>query len=81
MGQEVVEVLYSPSNYLRGIITIDPQGIYRVRTEHWDTSDWYIAGSAYWAQDHLGTFTDTLENARKLCKEKMLLSSYADYEP
>jgi hypothetical protein len=63
--------MYSPTNRVRGIITIDPNGVYRIRTEFWDTSDWDV-GAAYWAHDHLGTLTDTLENARILCRERML---------
>ena len=71
-GQTVVEVIYSPSNLVRGIITVDAHGVYRIRTEFWDTRDWDVAGAAFWAQAHLGTFTDTVENARTLCRERML---------
>ena len=77
-GQEVVEIIYSPSNYVRGIISRDPRGIFRVRTEFWDTGDWDIARVAYWGQEHIGTFVDTLENARKLCQEWVLVSRHAD---
>lgn len=81
IGQEVVEIIYSPSNYVRGIITRDSRGTYRVRTEFWDTGDWEIAQVAFWSQEHLGTFTDTLDNARKLCREQMQVSRYASKEP
>ena len=43
VGQTVVEVMYSPSHDIRGIITVDSTGLYRVCTEYWDTSDWDIA--------------------------------------
>jgi len=39
IGQKVIEVMYSPSNLVRGIITIDANGVYRIRTEFWDTRD------------------------------------------
>jgi hypothetical protein len=81
VGQEVVEILYSASKLVRGIITKDSRGIYRVRTEFWDTGDWEIARVAYWCEEHVGTFTDTLENARQLCGEHMRLSRYAGIEP
>jgi hypothetical protein len=73
-GQSVVEVIYSTSSAVRGIVTIDPQGIYRVRTEYWDVGDWAEAHRAYWNQDHIGTFTDSLENARRLCHEHIAAS-------
>lgn len=79
MGQEVVEVIYSPSNSVRGKITKDSAGVFRVRTQFWDLSDWELVGMAYWSQEHLGTFTDTLENARKLCGELMSESRYAPH--
>ena len=79
--QEVVEIIYSASNHVRGIITRDTRGIYRVRTEYWSTGDWEIARVAYWQQEHVGTFTDTLENARKLCREWMLVSKHACLAP
>lgn len=80
LGQDVVEVIYSSSNYVRGIISRDARGIYRVRTEFWDTGDWDIARIAYWGQEHIGTFADTLENARKLCQEQMKVSRHASRE-
>ena len=80
MNQEVMEIIYSPSNYVRGVITRDSRGIYRVRTEFWDTGDWDVARAAYWAQEHLGTFVDTLENARELCREQIRVSRYANKE-
>jgi hypothetical protein len=64
-------VSYSQSNHVRGIITVDSNGVYRVRTEFWETGDWHPAGIAFWSQWHLGTFTDSLENARMLCRERM----------
>jgi hypothetical protein len=70
-GQTVVEVIYSQSNNVRGIITVDSNVVYRVRTEFWDTGEWDAAGVAFWSQGHLGTFTDTFENARILCSERM----------
>ena len=63
--------MYGASNLVRGIITADAHGVYRIRTEFWDTRDWDVAGAAFWEQDHLGTFTDTVENARVLCRERM----------
>lgn len=81
VGQEVVEIIYSTSNYVRGIIARDSHRTYRVRTEFWDTGDWEIAQAAFWAQEHLGTVTDTIENARKLCREQMQASRYASKEP
>ncbi len=71
VGQTVVEVIYSATTMVRGIITVDPRGVYRVRTELWDNRDWESGGTPFWSQIHLGTFTDTLENARVLCRERM----------
>ena len=70
-GQTLVEVNYSENSHVRGIITLDANGVYRVRTEFWDTGDWEVAGVAYWGHAHLGTFADTLDNARALCREAM----------
>jgi len=70
-GQSVVEVIYARSQRERAIITRDAQGIFRVRTEFWDTSDWEVAAAAYWCQQHLGTFTDTLAHARQLACEHL----------
>jgi len=78
LGQSVVEVMYSASSTVRGIVTIDPQGLYRVRTEYWEVRDWAEGHVAYWYQDHMGTFTDTLENARKLCREHISASLHND---
>jgi len=71
IGQTVIEVTYSTSNLARGIITVDAQGVYRVRTEFWDTSDWDSGGTPFWAPAHGGTFTDSLEKARQLCRERL----------
>jgi hypothetical protein len=70
-GQTLVEVIYSVGNHIRGIITVDPKGLYRVRTEVWDTGDWDSARIAFWNQGLLGTITDTLDNARVLCHERI----------
>jgi hypothetical protein len=70
-GQTVVEISYSASKLARGIITVDSQGIYRVRTEYWDTRDWDSGGSPFWPPAHAGTFTDSLQKARQLCRERL----------
>jgi hypothetical protein len=70
-GETVVELLYSPSQRERGIITLDAQGLFRVRTDFWDVSDWDFIREAYWCQKHIGTFTDTLTSARTLCLERL----------
>jgi len=72
--------MYSASSTVRGIVTVDPQGNYRVRTEYWDVRYWAEEHIAYWHQDHLGTFTDTLENARKLCLEHILASAHNEQQ-
>jgi len=71
VGQTVVDVIYSATNTVRGIISVDSNGVYRVRTEFWDTGDWLTARVAFWNQGHLGTVTDTLDSARLLCRERM----------
>jgi hypothetical protein len=71
ISQTVIEVTYSPSSLARGIITVDTQGVYRIRTEFWDTRDWDSGGAPFWALAHSGTFTDTLANARQLCRERL----------
>ncbi len=67
--QKIVEIYYSSSNSVRGIITIDSKGLYQVRTEFWDVGDWESTGAAFWNEEQSGTWTDTLENAQKLCRE------------
>jgi hypothetical protein len=62
-GQALVEVMYSRGNDVRGIITVDSQGIYRVRTEFWDVRSWRTEHIAYWNQGLLDAKTDTLDNA------------------
>jgi hypothetical protein len=71
LGQSVVEVVYARSKRLRCVISIDAAGIYRVRTDFWDTSDWDIVGEAFWVEQHSGTLVDTLEHAKCLCLEHM----------
>lgn len=73
--QKIVEIIYSSSNNVRGIITIDSKGLYRILSEFWDIADWQSSGTAFWNQDQMGTFTDTLENAQKLCREYLLTNS------
>jgi len=68
-GQTVVEVIYGHANRVRGIITIDERGVYRVRTEVWDTGDWDVAGAAFWSHMSGASFTDTLESAREICHD------------
>jgi hypothetical protein len=80
VGQTVVEVIYSETNQIRGIITVDARGAYRVRTEFWDTGDWDVARVAFWNSAHVGTFTDTLDNARVLCLDHMAATT-ARYPP
>lgn len=75
-SQKIIEIIYSSSNYARGIITIDSKGLYRVRTEFWDVGDWESTGAAFWNEDHIGTLIDTLENAQKLCRECLLTNSH-----
>lgn len=72
-GQRIAEINYSESSKVRCIVTVDEDGIFRVRTEFWDTSDWDIVSMAFWAEGHSGIFTDTLEQARVLCSEYMHL--------
>jgi hypothetical protein len=45
--------------------------MFRVRTEFWDVSDWEVASAAYWCKNHLGTFTDSLDSARRLAREHL----------
>ena len=68
-GQTIVEVIYTRSKEMRCLITIDKEGIYRVRTEFWDTSDWDIVTEAFWSEQSSGTLVDNLEHARQICSE------------
>jgi hypothetical protein len=70
-GQTVVEVIYSPRHEVRGIITVDSTGTYQVRTEYWNVRHWEDERVAFWNQGLLGTRTDTLDNARVLCRERL----------
>jgi|SRR6185369_14067314 hypothetical protein len=81
-GQTIVEVMYSPSRRVRGIITVDDKGVFRVLTQFWDTSDWGVVRSAFWAPGHLGSFTDTKDRALSLCREALVASAgYEDSSP
>jgi len=73
----VIETIYSASGHVRGIISRDSRGVFRVCTEFWDTSDWEAAGQAFWAEEYAGILTDTLERARELCWEHILRSHHA----
>jgi hypothetical protein len=73
-GQTVVDTLYSDSKHCRAIITRDTPGTYRVYVQSWDTSDWKIAGEAFWSGHGSGSLTDTLEVARTLAREKLVAS-------
>ena len=68
-GQTVVEVLYSPSDCERAIITRDELGVYRIRIEFWDTSDWERVGEAFWWHRFSGSLTDSFETAQQLARE------------
>ena len=70
-GQTVVEVIYSHGKDVRGIIAVDSNGTYRVRTEYWDVRHWEDERVAFWNQGLLGTKTDTLDNARLLCRARL----------
>jgi hypothetical protein len=59
-------VIYAHANRVRGIITVDERGIYRVRAEVWNTSDWDVGGSPFWDLVSAGIFADTLERAREI---------------
>jgi hypothetical protein len=69
VAQTIVDVVYSASGSDRAIIGLGSDGVYRVRTEHWNVSEWYSDGLAFWSQCHLSTFTDTLEDAKRLAEE------------
>lgn len=73
-GQTVIEVSYDESQFHRAIITRDTAGVYRVRTEVWDTTHWDELQTAFWCQGHLGTFTDTLDSARLLASEHLSIA-------
>jgi hypothetical protein len=67
-GEKLVEVLSSTSGPWRVGITKDRAG-YRLRPETWGL-DWELTGHASWfANEHLGTFCDSLERARELARE------------
>ncbi len=71
IGQTVVEIIYAQSKKVRCVITVDATGIYRVRTDFWDTSDWDVVGDAFWAEMHSGTLVDTFEHGKRLCFEHL----------
>jgi hypothetical protein len=77
-GQTVVGVVYSRSNRLRAVTSVDASGLYRVKTEFWNVSDWEVARFADWSCDHEGTFTDTADNAQKLSLELIASSPWND---
>jgi hypothetical protein len=75
-GEVVVEILYSTHDEFRAIITERPEGIFHVRKEKWDLSDWDIIRKGYWIpQDRGTTFTDRIETAQALAREKLQATS------
>lgn len=70
-GYTLVEVIYAHANRVRGIVTVDERGVYRVRTELWDTSDWDVGGSPFWSHVFGPAFTDTLERAREISEAEI----------
>jgi hypothetical protein len=71
-GQSIVDVLYSPSEAERAVITCDVHGsVYRIHTEYWYTDE---RGAAFWCVPSRytpATFTDTAERARELARERL----------
>lgn len=70
-GQSIDEILYSDSKCERAIITHDVSGIYRIHMQFWDIKDWKAGHGAFWYDEGSGSYTDTLELARKLAQEKL----------
>jgi hypothetical protein len=74
-GEDVVEVVYSPSRLYREVITRDRAGLFRVHDERWwveDPDDPDAAGAAFWCPyDRSASITDTIENARTLAAEAL----------
>src|ERR1700683_4921273 len=70
---KVLECSYSSNNTYRALLIQDDRGHFRVSCEKWDTSDWEYCADAFWSQIGRGiTLTDTLENARKLARERLV---------
>ncbi len=73
-GETVVEVRYSGQKNYRSVITQDSAGRFRVHRQLWDASNWDVAPSAYWADDdHGAVIADTLDRARMLATEALLV--------
>jgi hypothetical protein len=68
-GQRVIETIHSQSK--RAFITIDDAGLYRIKIERWDTSDWKEWQQAFWRGEAVSSYADTLERARDLAKEAL----------
>jgi hypothetical protein len=72
IGQVVVEILYSQHKNFRAVITIRQDGSFQIRMEKWELGDWEFIGKGYWnSQERSATFTDQLEAARALAREKL----------
>jgi len=77
-GQSVDEILYSESKSERAIITHDTSGIHRIHVQFWDSSDWKAGQGAFWYDGGGGTLTDTIEQARKLARERLHLTKHEE---
>jgi hypothetical protein len=69
--QILVDVLYSPSQHERAIITRDANGTtYRIRTEYWRTDD---RGPAFWCVPRYtaATLTNTAELAQQFARDRL----------
>jgi hypothetical protein len=71
-GQRLVEEFFSPDQMHRILITQDESGVYRVRSFRWCVEDWEVGGGVFWMQDDtFSTMTDTLDDARRLARERV----------
>lgn len=70
---EVLECIYSANNSHRAVLTRDDRGLFHVSCEKWDLSEWEHCGYGFWSPIGSGaTITDTVDNARKLGRERLL---------
>ncbi len=72
----VVEIFYSQHNEFRAIILKRSDGTFQIWKEKWDLSEWDFIGEGFWnPQDPGTTFTDQIETARVLAREKLLATT------
>jgi hypothetical protein len=70
---EVLEIIYSSDKASRALLLRDDRGLIHVACQKWDLSEWEHCGDAFWNPLGRGTtITDTIANARKLARERLV---------